>query len=1038
ASQLLYDPDMPELEEIIYSDDEDVVGAEADFNNLESSIPEEPNMVHQALKDPSWIEAMQEELLQFKMQKDERGIVIRNKARLVVQRHTHEEGIDYEEVFALVARIEAIRLFLDYASFMGFMVYQMDVKSAFLYGTIKEEVYVCQPLGFEDPDHPNKVYKVVKALYGLHQAPRACQDKYVAEILRKFGLTEGKTASTPIDTEKPLLKDPDGEDVDVHTYRLISWQCKKQTVVATSSTKAEYVAVASCCAQVLWIQNQLLDYSYIKYALTINPHIYVSCIKQFWNTVVVKQSNDVTRLQALVDKKKVVIIEETIRDALRLDDVEGVDCLPNEEIFVELAHMGYENPSTNSAMAFVVIFLSTCRKFNFSKYIFESLVRNVDSSSKFYMYPRFIQLIIQNQLGDLSTHTTKYTSLTPTQKVFANMRRVGKGFLGVETPLFEGMLVAGELEEQGDAEEQVQDDVDDAAQGADTDVQRDDVHEPSIPSPTPPTPPPQQSHDLPSTSQEALDAYDALARRIEHLEIKSSEDTDIEDASNQGRMIDELDRDEGVALMDDDGEEKKAEEAQVAGNNQVKRRQAEIYQIDMYHASKVLSMLEDEPEVQEVVDVVATAKLITEVITAASESVTAASTTIAAAEPQVPVATITAILVRVAAASTRRRKGVVIRDPEEESTAIIPADTKSKDKGKGIMDIDWNVAIDHVKQKSKEDPYVQRYQVMKKRPQTEAQARRNMITYLKNVAGFRLDYFKGMSYDNIRLIFKAKFNSNIEFLLKSKEQLKEEENRAIESINETPAQKAAKRRKLKISNSIWRLCLMKTMMLRLRVEEQSEMSLELLRKGFSGRVTPLFLTMVVQNQAKMGKGSAMHTDPHHTPIILQPSTSQPQKTQKPRKPKRKNTKVPQPSGFTKNVVYEAVHKELGDRLVALEVFVAKQKFVSTIATTVTTEELTLAQALEALKTSKPKVKRIVIQEQEELGKSTTTTISKQQLHDKGKGIMVEEPMKLKKKDQTRLDKEAALRLQAEFDEEERLARERAQKEQEANISLIET
>nr|GFA83220.1 hypothetical protein [Tanacetum cinerariifolium] len=89
----------------------------------------------------------------------------------------------------------------------------MDVKSAFLYGTIEEEVYVYQPLGFEDPDHPNKAYKVVKALYGLHQAPRACQDKYVTEILRKFRLTEGKSASTPIDTEKPLLKDLDVKEI---------------------------------------------------------------------------------------------------------------------------------------------------------------------------------------------------------------------------------------------------------------------------------------------------------------------------------------------------------------------------------------------------------------------------------------------------------------------------------------------------------------------------------------------------------------------------------------------------------------------------------------------------------------------------------------------------------------------------------------------------------------------------------------------------------------------------------------------------------
>ncbi|GJU66304.1 putative ribonuclease H-like domain-containing protein [Tanacetum coccineum] len=220
---------------------------------------EEPKKVIHALKDPSWIEAMQEELLQFKNKKDERGIVIRNKARLVAQGYTQEEGIDYNEVFAPVARIEAIRLFLAYASFKDFVVYQMDVKSAFLYGKIEEEVYVCQLPGFEDTDFPDRVYKVKKALYGLHQAPRAwyetlstylldngfqrgkidktlfikrhkgdillmssmgeltfflglqvkqkkdgifiSQDKYVEEILKKFGFTEVKTASTPMETQ---------------------------------------------------------------------------------------------------------------------------------------------------------------------------------------------------------------------------------------------------------------------------------------------------------------------------------------------------------------------------------------------------------------------------------------------------------------------------------------------------------------------------------------------------------------------------------------------------------------------------------------------------------------------------------------------------------------------------------------------------------------------------------------------------------------------------------------------------------------------
>nr|GEX79529.1 hypothetical protein [Tanacetum cinerariifolium] len=470
--------------------------------------------------------------------------------------------------------------------------------------------------------------------------------------------------------------------------------------------------------------------SYIKHALTINPHIYVSCIKQFWNTVVVKQSNDVTRLQALVDKKKVVITKATISDALCLDDAEGVDCLPNEEIFAELSRIGYEKPSIK--LTFYKAFFSSQCKF-------------------------LIHTILQS-LSAKRTSWNEFSSSMASAVIFLST-------------------------------------------GDDTAVEEDDVHKPSIPSPTPHTPPPQQSQDLPSTSQvqhtpphsqpppqaqpqaadfpmsllqEVLDAYAALTGRVEHLEYDKV----------------------AQAL------ERKKEEAMGAGDDQVNGRQAEIYKIDMDHASNVLSMQEDEPEVQEVVDVVTTAKLITEVVSAASESVPAASTTIAAAEPQVPAATITAAPVRVAAASTRRRKRVVIRDPKEESTAIKHVETKSKDKdkGKGIMVEEpkpmkkkQQVEMDEV---AKEDPYVQRYHVMKKMPQTEALARKNMMMYLKNVAGFRLDYFKGMSYDDIRPIFKAKFNSNIEFLLKTKEQLEEKENRAIESINETPIQKAAKRRKL--------------------------------------------------------------------------------------------------------------------------------------------------------------------------------------------------------------------------------------------------
>nr|GEU50725.1 hypothetical protein [Tanacetum cinerariifolium] len=338
--------------------------------------------------------------------------------------------------------------------------------------------------------------------------------------------------------------------------------------------------------------------------------------------------------------------------------------------------------------------------------------------------------------GDHSTHTTTYISPALTQKVFANMRRVGKGCSRVETPLFEGMLVAAEIKEHTDAEEQIQGN-DNDAQGGDADVSRDDVQDQFIPSPAPPTPPP-SPQAIPSTSHEALDVCAALTRRVEHLEHdKVAQDLVITklktrvkklERDNKGRMIDELDRNEGVALMGEKEEEKKAE------------------------------------KVKEVVEVVTTAKLITEVVTAASTPVSAASTIIPAAELRVPAATITA---------TQSKLLLLLPDEKEEWLSkiqkrnhllklLLTPSPRTRAKG-----IDWDVAIEHVKQKAKEDPFEQ-----------------------------RLDYFKGMSYDDIRPIFEAKFNANMEFLLKSKEQIEEEENRALKSINETPAQKAGKRRKM--------------------------------------------------------------------------------------------------------------------------------------------------------------------------------------------------------------------------------------------------
>nr|GEW00161.1 retrovirus-related Pol polyprotein from transposon TNT 1-94 [Tanacetum cinerariifolium] len=565
-SQYPDDPNMPALEDITYSNDEEDVGAEADFTNLETTITVSPIPTTRGHKDHHVTQIISDLSLatqkrsMTRMVKDQRGLT-----------QINNEGF-HTCMFACFLSQEEPK--------------QMDVKSVFLYGTIEEEVYVCQPLRFEDPDYPDKVYKVVKALYGLHQAPRACQDKYVAEILRKFGLTDGKSASTPIDTEKPLLKDPDGEDVD--------------TVVSTSSTKAEYVATASCCAQVLWIQNQLLYYG---------------------SSVSIKKTNDVVRLQALIDRKNVLITKDTVCQALHLDDAEIIDCLPNEE------------------------------------------------------------LMISAQVGDLSSYTTKYTSPALTQKVFANMRRVRNGFSGVNTPLFEGMLVPQQAVDDVVAHDVAADDVVDVVAHVDA--------EPTPPSPTPTTtPPPPQ--ELPYTSQVAppspiaqpssppqqpqpsqptnislellntfLETYTTLTRRILLWMIRKMH--------LKGGIIALLDADEDVILEEVDAAKDVKVEKNVDTQGRQEESQAQVYHIDLEHVDKFLGMQDDEPEpaeLKEVIEVVTIAKLMTKVVIAAT-----------------PVAsTITA-----APSAVRRRKWVVIRDLEETATPSVHYEPKSKDKRKGIL-----------------------------------------------------------------------------------------------------------------------------------------------------------------------------------------------------------------------------------------------------------------------------------------------------------------------------------------------------------------
>nr|GEV90560.1 uncharacterized mitochondrial protein AtMg00810-like [Tanacetum cinerariifolium] len=425
--------------------------------------------------------------------------------------------------------------------------------------------------------------------------------------------------------------------------RLISWQCKKQTVMATSSIEVEYVAAASCYAQVLWIQNQLLDYGLNVTAVSLKFLLF-----------------------------------------------ESIDCLPNEEIFTELSRMGYEKPSTK--LTFYKAFFSPQWKF-----------------------------LIHTILQCMSAKKMLWNEFSSSMASAVICLSTGKGFSRVDTLLFEGMIVAQQVDES--AVEVNVDDVpavgvaDEGVANVNADAVLTAADEPIISSLTPTTPPPPPSQDVPSTSQDAEISMDlihnllgtctTLTRKVENLEqdkiaqaleiaklkhmvkklekmnklkvsklrrlkrvgtaqrVDISDDTVMDDVSKQGRIIASMDADMDVTLND--------------GRQAVS--QAQIYQIDLEHADKVLSMQDDEvepAELQEVVKVVTTAKHITEVVTAASATITDAA-------PQLT--TVAAPTLTTAPSAARKRKGVVIRDPKETATqsTIIHSEAKSKDKGKMIL-----------------------------------------------------------------------------------------------------------------------------------------------------------------------------------------------------------------------------------------------------------------------------------------------------------------------------------------------------------------
>ncbi|GJX46736.1 putative ribonuclease H-like domain-containing protein, partial [Tanacetum coccineum] len=851
----------------------------------------------------------------FRNKKDERGIVIKEQKQGCFSGYTQKKGLIM--VFAPVARIEAIRLFLAYASFKDFVVYQMDVKSAFLYGKIEEEVYVCQPPGFEDPNFPDRVYKVEKALYGLHQAPRAwyetlstylldngfqrgkidktlfikrdkgdillvqvyvddiifgstrkkmctefakmmhkkfqmssmgeltfflglqvkqkedgifiSQDKYVTEILKKFGFTDVKTASTPMETQKALLKDEDGEEVDVHLYRsmigslmyltssrpdvmfamcacsryqypkdspfdlvaytdsdyagasldmksttrgcqflgcrLISWQCKKQTMVANSTTEAEYVAASSYCGQ----------------------------------------------LQALVDIKKIIITEATVRRDLQLEDADGIDCLPNATIFEQLTLMGYEKLSQkltfykaffspqwkflihtilqclsakttawnefSSTMASAIICLATNQKFNFSKYIFESMVKNLDSAGKFLMYPRFVQVFLDNQLEGMINHNRIYIAPSHTKKVFANMKRQGKDFSGRVTPLFSTMMVQAQQE-----------------QGEGSDMPTDPHHTPTIIPPSTSQPQRKQRPRKPKRKDTKIPQSSVPVENVADEAVYEERDDSLERATTTATGLDaEQDRGNisktqskatpnepssigtssggGPRRQDTMGdtiaqtrvldlENTKTDQAHDITSLKKRVKKLERKKKSRTHGLKRLykvglstridssddeaSLDDQEDETEE--PVVNAATTTSTIPVSSAKDLSDVDMTLAQALSELksnkPKAVTTAATTTTTTITRPKAKGLVIQ--EHELQAEEQEELTIEDKSK---------LIQQLLEKRRKHFAAKRAEEMRNRPPTKAQQRSIMCTYLKNMAGWKPKDLKTKSFANVQELF---------------------------------------------------------------------------------------------------------------------------------------------------------------------------------------------------------------------------------------------------------------------------------------------
>ncbi|GJW96147.1 hypothetical protein Tco_0177955 [Tanacetum coccineum] len=357
-------------------------------------------------------------------------------------------------------------------------------------------------------------------------------------------------------------------------------------------------------------------------AAEVNPIIYTSYIDQFWATAKVQTVNGVLQLQALVNKKRLIIMESSIRRDLYLDDAEGTDCLPTVTIFEELTRMGASSTAWNEficSMASLIICLATNQKFNLSKYIFDAMVKHLDGWIKFLMYPRFLKVFINQKLGDMSTHKKIFVNLFHTKKVFANMKRPGKDFSGRITPLFDTMMVQPSEE-----------------LGENSDHPTDSTQVPIL--------------DKPSTSSKPKKKQQSKKTQRQEAEV-SQDETKHEDCVRTPSMIHNMWQEVGYYRRVESFED---------------QDEFGVSEVDPKQKGRDITLL----------------MLIVEVLLFTIEEITLAQTLIQikAAKPKVftTAATTTTI-------TRPKDKGVVVQEPSEFRVPQEAQPSISKDKGKGIM-----------------------------------------------------------------------------------------------------------------------------------------------------------------------------------------------------------------------------------------------------------------------------------------------------------------------------------------------------------------